>query len=99
MLEKLYNSVLLGISFQFTFGNISLVSLKSAIGFSGGSDGLQCGRLRFNPWVRKIPWRSDWLPTPVFLPGESNRQRSLAGYPLKGHKESDVSEWLTLRMI
>ena len=26
---------------------------------------------RFNPWVRKIPWRRAWLPTPVFLPGES----------------------------
>ena len=24
---------------------------------------------RFNPWVRKIPWRREWLPTPVFLPG------------------------------
>ena len=31
----------------------------------------------FNPWVRKIPWRKRWLPTPVFLPGESHRQRSL----------------------
>ena len=27
--------------------------------------------LRFNPWVRKIPWRRTWQPTPVFLPGES----------------------------
>ena len=34
----------------------------------------------FNPWVRKIPWRRQWLPTPVFLPGESHGQRSLAGY-------------------
>ena len=32
---------------------------------------------RFNPWVRKIPWRKKWLPTPVFLPGESHGQRSL----------------------
>ena len=24
----------------------------------------------FDPWVRKIPWRRVWLPTPVFLPGE-----------------------------
>ena len=95
MLEKLYNNVVRGISFQFTFGKIPLVSLKSAIGFSGGSDGLQCGRPRFNPWVRKIPWRSDWLPTPVFLPGESHRQRSLAGYHFKGRKESDMTEWLT----
>ena len=27
---------------------------------------MQCGRHRFNPWVRKIPWRRKWLPTPVF---------------------------------
>ena len=33
----------------------------------------------FDPWVRKIPWRRELLPTPVFLPGESHRQRSLAG--------------------
>ena len=87
--------MLLEISFQFTFGTILLVSLKSAISFPSGSDGLQCGRPRFDPWVRKIPWRSDWLPTPVFLPGESHGQRSLAGYRSKGHKESDMSEWLT----
>ena len=28
----------------------------------------------FNPWVRKIPWRRNWQPTPVFLPGESHGQ-------------------------
>ena len=28
----------------------------------------------------KIPWRRAWQPTPVFLPGESHGQRSLAGY-------------------
>ena len=26
----------------------------------------RCG---FNPWIGKIPWRREWLPTPVFLPG------------------------------
>ena len=31
-------------------------------------------------WVRKIPWRREWQPTPVFLPGESHGQRSLVGY-------------------
>ena len=31
---------------------------------------LQLGRPQFNPWVRKIPWRRAWQPTPVFLPGE-----------------------------
>ena len=28
-----------------------------------------CRRCRFDPWVRKIPWRRAWQPTPVFLPG------------------------------
>ena len=32
-----------------------------------------------DPWVRKIPWRRKWRPTPVVLPGESHRQRSVAG--------------------
>ena len=35
---------------------------------------------QFNPWVREIPWRRKWQPTPVFWPGESHGQRSLAGY-------------------
>ena len=38
---------------------------------------LQCSRPRFNPWTGKIPWRREWLPTPVPLPGESHGQRSL----------------------
>ena len=37
-------------------------------------------RCSFNPWVRKIPWRRKWLLTPIFLPGESHGQRSLAAY-------------------
>ena len=46
----------------------------------------------FNPWVGKIPWTRKWQPTPVFLPGESHGQRSLVGYSLWGHKESDTTE-------
>ena len=42
--------------------------------------------------VKKIPWRREWLPTPVFLPGESHGQRSLVGYSPWGHKESDTTE-------
>ena len=34
---------------------------------------LQCRRPGFNPWIRKTPWRREWLPTPVFLPGGSQR--------------------------
>ena len=44
---------------------------------------------RFDPWVEKILWRRTWLPTPVFLPGESYGQRSLVGYSPWGHIESD----------
>ena len=36
----------------------------------------KCG---FNLWVRKIPWRRAWQPTPVLVPGESHGERSLAG--------------------
>ena len=54
---------------------------------------------QFDLCVGKISWRRVWQPTPVFLPGEFHVQRSLAGYSPGGHKESDVSEWLTLRMI
>ena len=42
----------------------------------------------FNPWVGKIPWRREWQPTSVFLPGESHGQRRLVGYSPWGHKES-----------
>ena len=35
---------------------------------------------RFNPWLGKMPWKREWLPTPVFLPGESHGQSSLVGY-------------------
>ena len=34
----------------------------------------------FSPWVGKIPWKREWLPIPVFLPGKFHGQRSLAGY-------------------
>ena len=44
----------------------------------------------FDAWVRKIPQRRERLPPPVFLPGESHGQRSLAGYYSRwGYKESD----------
>ena len=43
-------------------------------------------RYEFGPWVRKIPWRRKWQPTPALLPGEFNGQRSLADYRPWGHK-------------
>ena len=57
----------------------------------------------FDPWVGKIPWRRKWQSTPVFLPGNSHGQRSLAGYSLWRCKELDTtyqlnsnSQWLGL---
>ena len=60
---------------------------------------LQWGRPKSNPWVRKIPWRRELLPTPLFLPGEFHGQRSLAGYSPWDDKESDMTEWLTLSLF
>ena len=43
-------------------------------------------RHRFGPWVRKIPWRRKWQPTPVFLPEKKfHGKRSLVGYSPWGH--------------
>ena len=56
---------------------------------------LQCRRHRrhrFDSWVGKIPLRRAWPPTPVFLPGESHGQRSLADCNPWGHKESYMTE-------
>ena len=36
-------------------------------------------RSEFDHWAGKIPWRRKWLPTPIFLPGESHGQRILTG--------------------
>ena len=49
--------------------------------------------------IRKIPWRREWLSTPVFLPGESHEQSGLAGYSPWGCIESDKIEWLSMHTI
>ena len=46
----------------------------------------------FVPWVGKIPWRREWLPIPVFLPGKRSGLTNLAGYSPRGRKESDMTE-------
>ena len=68
-------------------------------GFLGGSSGkeptCQCRRhkrLGFDPQVGKIPWRREWQPILVFLPGESHGQRNLAAYNPYCHKESEMTE-------
>ena len=75
--------------------------VKNSRGFPGVSDGkkeicLQSWRPRFNLWVGWVPWRREWQPTLIFLPGEFQGQRSMvAGYSPWGHKELDRTEWLT----
>ena len=54
--------------------------------------------IRFDPCVRKIPWRRKWQPTPVFLPEEFCGQRGLVGYSPWGRKESDTTEQLPLTL-
>ena len=58
-------------------------------GTSGKEHACRCRRYKrcgSNPWMGKIPWRRAWQPTPVFLPGESHGQRSLAGYSPWGRR-------------
>ena len=69
------------------------------MGFPGGASGkdpaCQCRRYkrcRSNPQVEKSPWRRAWQPTPIFLPGKSHRQRSLACSSSQGFIESDTTE-------
>ena len=73
--------------FSLSFGLPKWLSGKES-----ACQGRSCRRCGFDPWVRKIPWRRKWQPTPVFLPGESHGQRNLAGYSPAGHKGSDMTE-------
>ena len=67
--------------------------------FPGGTDSKEttcdAGDPGFNPWVGKVPWRREWQPTPVFLPGEFPGLRRLAGDSPWGCKLSDRIEQLT----
>ena len=47
----------------------------------------------FDPWIGRIPWRREWLPTPVFWPGELHGL-----YSPRGRKESDTTERLSLSL-
>ena len=77
-------------SYWSSYPVAQMVKKKSACNM--GDLGLIPGSGR-SPGVRK------WQPTPVFLPGEFYGQRSLAGYSSCSHKESDMTERLTLTYI
>ena len=77
-------------NFTFTFTTLLM-------GFPGDTSGKESAhrkykRCRFNPWVGKIPWKSIWQPTPLFLPGESHVQKSMEGYSPQGRKDSGMTK-------
>ena len=59
---------------------------------------LQRRRPEFDPWVRKIPWRREWqpTPTPVLLLGEFHGQRSVVGYSPWGCKKLDMNKHISI---
>ena len=67
-------------------------------GFPGGSDSKESacneGDWDLIPGPGIFPWRREWPPTPIFMPGEFHGHRSLAGSSPWGHKESDTTERL-----
>jgi len=71
-----------------------IVALKARVANPGSSHHCQCRRLSFGPWVGKILWRREWQPTPVFLPGKAQEQRSLAGFSPWVHKELHTTKQL-----
>ena len=53
----------------------------------------------FDPWVKKMPWRRKWQPTPVILPGKFHGLRRLVGYSPWGCKESDTTEQFHMGLV
>ena len=99
-LEKLCSALHGPCSWDLELNAISVIIKPCHMwnGFSVGSDGKKesscnAGDPGFNPWVGKIPWKRESLSTPVFLPGESHGQRSLAGYSPSG--QTVRHDWAT----
>ena len=78
----------LGRSAEEGIGYLLQYSWASPVKGSAGK-----GRLGFDPWVGKIPWRRERLPTPVFWPGEFHGL-----YSLWGCKELDMTAQLSLSL-
>ena len=101
---NVYTALVFSMYFHLSPNQRKKVKEMFLLSFSSSPSGkqpvCQCRRQkrhRFNPWVWKMPWRRKWQPTPVFLPGESHRQRSLAGHSPRGHKEWDRLKQLSTR--
>ena len=79
------------------------------LGFPGGSNGKESAsnagdlgaipvRPRVNPWVRKIHWRREWQPSPIFLLGEFRWTEEPGGLQSRESQKSDRPERLTLSL-
>ena len=76
--DLLYNSAK-----ALNTAELNLIIMGFPCGSAGKESACKAGRPGFDPWVGKIPWRRERLPTPVFWPGE---------YSPWGRKESDMSQ-------
>ena len=100
------NLIGIALNLQIVLGGTAILTMKVKVVLPLQGYGLPSGtsskriplpmqkikRPGFNPWVGKIPWWRIWQPTPIFLSGESQGQRSLAGYSPQGRKEPDTTE-------
>ena len=83
---------------QFPAASLQLLVTLDSLGLPkwlGGKESTcqsrRCERCGLNPSVGKVPWRRNWKPTLVFLPGKSHKQRGLVSYSPWGH----MSEFCT----
>ena len=97
-LHYIYQHLLAGGQVHATLSCSFCFYVGKLIGFPCGSSGkespFQCCRPGFDPWVGKISWRRERLPTSVFWPGEFHGL-----YSPWGRKEPDMTEWLSLSLL
>jgi len=73
-----------------SYSAIETLQKQTPSGFSIWTYSMKRKDLGDRSGLGRFPWRREWQPTPVFLPGEFHGQRSLADYSPRGHKESDT---------
>ena len=95
--NSLFCSIVLHVCFMLILFYFDYIGLCYILGFPCGSAGKEsacnAGDLSLIPWVGKIPWKRERLPTPVVWPGEFHEQ-----YSPWGHKELDTIDWLSLSL-
>ena len=71
---------------------VTKLLLKMGPGSSGVKNlPVNAGDAGPDPWVRKIPWRRKWQPTPVFLPGNPMDRKTWRAIVHGITKESDTT--------